>query len=189
VDPEALVFTQPRIAMSQFTGEPLAGGRCGAESSGMHVIAQNVGMCVGPDGRLGWGAGLDINFVPVLDASDWDGISLWVKNGSTTKQALNLSLADPYTSGNTFCSSMDPPPGAPAVPDSEKCDAFGVAVTLEPGWTYVPALFASMRQKGFGVPSELGHLDTTSISRLQVLMSAGSWDFWLDDVALFRGTE
>ena len=80
-------------------------------------------------------------------------------------------------------------PGDPPIPDSEKCDAFGTAVTLTEEWSFVPARFAGLRQKGFGVPSVNGQLDTASISRMQILLSAGSWDFWVDDVALFRRVE
>jgi hypothetical protein len=189
VDESAVVFTKPLLRQQQFPGDPLPGGRCNSESSGLHVIAENVGMCYGPDARLGWGAGFDVTFSPVLDASEWDGLAIWVKNASNAQQAVNLSVADPYTSGDTFCRSMDPMPGEPPTPDSKKCDAFGTAVTMDENWTFIPARFSSMRQKGFGVPSELGHLDTTSISRVQLLMNAGSWDFYIDDIALYRTRE
>jgi hypothetical protein len=197
VDSDAVAFTQPRIAAQTFIGEPIDGGRCDEEHSALHIIATNVGMCYGPDGRLGWGAGLDINFSPPIDAREWEGISFWVRNSAPVPRAFILSVSDPITSGGAvnpdtgmpYCSSMDPPPGAPPVPDSQKCDAFGVAVTASDEWTFVPAVFSSMRQKGFGVPSHLGQLDTQSISRVQLLMSAGSWDFWLDDFALFRREE
>ncbi|HEX6275909.1 MAG TPA: hypothetical protein VFZ53_22865, partial [Polyangiaceae bacterium] len=82
----------------------------------------------------------------------------------------------------------DPPMGPPWK-DSEKCDAFGTAVTMDGDWLFVPARFSTMRQKGFGVPSQLGHLDTTTINRLQILMNAGTWNFWIDDVVLFRARE
>jgi hypothetical protein len=193
VNPGALAFSDPVIEMSQVTGQPIEGGRCDTDTAGLRVIAKNVGMCYGPDGRLGWGAALDLNFTPVLDATEWDGIALWVRNSSAARIALNLSLADRYTSGaenpdtgEPYCKSMDPPAGQPPWRDSEKCDAFGVAVTLTDEWSFVPVRFASMRQKGFGVPSEHGLLDTETISRMQILMSAGTWDFWIDDVALFR---
>jgi hypothetical protein len=182
VDPDAVVSTQPFIEAGQLQGEPLQGGRCAADSSGLHVITQNVGMCYGPNGRLGWGAALDITFTVALDASEWDGISFWIKNGSQSKQAVILSVADQYTGGPPYCDNT----GATDIPDTAKCDSFGVAVTLDPGWTFIPGIFASMRQKGFGVPSEHGQLDKGTISRAQILMSAGSFEFWLDDFALFR---
>jgi hypothetical protein len=189
VVPNAVAFTEPRVMLSQFVGAPLEGGRCGEETSGLSVITENVGMCYGPDGRLGWGAALDITFSPALDASEWDGLALWVKNASSETEALNVAVADPYTSGMPYCNSMDPPPGAPPVPDTEKCDAFGTAVTMTGEWSFVPARFSAMRQKGFGVPSELGHLDTTSLSRIQLLISAGSSRFFVDDISLSRDRE
>ena len=187
--PDAVAFTRPRIGDSSFVGEPIEGGRCDEEHSGLHVIATNVGMCYGPDGRLGWGAGLDMNFSPPIDAREWEGISFWVRNSAPVPRAFILSVADPLTSGMPYCNSMDPAAGQPPIPDAQKCDAFGVAVTAPDEWTFVPAVFSSMRQKGFGVPSPLGQLDTQRITRVQILMSAGSWDFWIDDFALFRTAE
>jgi hypothetical protein len=72
------------------------------------------------------------------------------------------------------------------IPDIQKCDAFGSGITLREQWTFVPILFSSMRQKGFGQISEHGSVDVTTLSRLQFLVTAGDWDFWIDDVALFR---
>jgi len=193
----SVAFTKPVIGAGDVNGEVIQDGRCDQEQAGLHVTATNVGMCYGPDGRLGWGAGLDINFAPPIDAREWEGISFWVRNGAPTPRAFILSVSDPITSGGAinpdtgiaYCNSMDPPVGQPPIPDAEKCDAFGVAVTATDEWTFVAAVFASMSQKGFGVPSFLGQLDTQSISRVQILMSAGSWDFWLDDFALFRTEE
>jgi hypothetical protein len=195
--PDAVVFSRPRIDDQSFVGEPIEGGRCNEEAAALHVIATNVGMCYGPDGRLGWGAGLDLNFAPPIDAREWEGISFWVRNSAPEPRAFILSVSDPITNGKatdpdtgmTYCNATDPMPGDPPVLDAEKCDAFGVAVTAPHEWTFVPAVFSSMRQKGFGVPSFLGRLDTQSISRVQILMSAGSWDFWIDDFALFRTAE
>jgi hypothetical protein len=59
-------------------------------------------------------------------------------------------------------------------------------VTTWDEWSFIPASFLAMRQKGFGVPSPNGELDRSTISRVQVLFSAGSWDFWVDNVSLFK---
>jgi hypothetical protein len=145
-------------------------------------------MCFGSNGRLGWGGSIDVTLAvsgpndpgpgnsegaggagssddnPDLpgsqgyDARAWDGISFWVKKTpGGTNGTLIVTIADPGTT--------EPPPGTPGcssvetAPDAEKCDAFGIAVTLSEEWTFVPALFRSMRQKGFGLPSPLGRLD------------------------------
>jgi hypothetical protein len=163
-------------------------------SSGLRITGRNLGMCFGLNGRLGWGAGLDLTFAPPLDASDWDGIAFWVKKGSAgTKESVIFSVVDPYTSGAPLpdasepCFSGDP---NPQILDSEKCDAFGTAVTLSDEWSLVPALFSAMQQKGFGRVSQLGRVDSSQINRLQFLIMAGAeWDFWIDDIALYRVRE
>jgi hypothetical protein len=183
VDPDAVVFTKPNYQAQMYLPEAIPNGRCGRESSGLHIVAQNVGMCYGADGRLGWGAALDITFDTPLDASAWDGIALWVRNSTDERRAFNFSVADQYTSGEPYCQTAD------GAADSEKCDAFGTAVTITGDWSFVPATFSTLRQKGFGVPSPGGTLDASVIPRLQLLVNAGSWDLWIDDIALFRSRE
>ena len=123
-----------------------------------------------------------------FDASQWDGIYLWVKkNAGIGGSAIIVSLADIYT-GSTHCDMSDPNalmPGMTPVPDTEKCDSFGTAVTLTDDWTFIPIYFDSLYQKGFGKPSPLGRLDTAHLIKLQVLLSSGDWDFLIDDVGFF----
>jgi len=190
--------SNPRIGQQSFDAQPLPSDRCGSEGRAMHVTAKNIGMCFGSNGRIGWGGGLDITFVPPLDAAmgGWDGISFWVKRGSpSSKSALILSVVDAYSYGaaadpetGVACNASDPVPGI-VVLDTEKCDAFGTAISLTDEWTFYPARFDDMRQKGFGLPSPLGRIETSEIVRLQFLLSAGDWDFWVDDVQLFRDPE
>jgi hypothetical protein len=189
VGKDAKVFTQPEVKSNQPTGELLEGGRCGEEVSALHIITRNVGMCIGSDGRTGWGAAFDITFGG-LDASEWDGVSFWVKQGPGAKKpAIIVQFVDSIVEGGredneneTFCDSSD----SSTVLDSEKCDSFGTAVTLTDDWSFVPARFDSLRQKGFGAVSPLGHLKVEEIIRMQVLMDAGDADFYIDDIALFR---
>lgn len=88
-----------------------------------------------------------------------------------------------------MCDASDPAIGQQAVPDSEKCDSFGTAVTLSDDWTFVPTRFGELKQKGFGVVSSLGRLKMDEINRMQIFMNAGSADFWIDDISLFRTVE
>lgn len=193
VSPEFAV-SNPEAADGVFNSEPIDGGRCEQSTSGFHITARNIGMCYGTNGRLGWGASADVTFAPVLDASEWDGISFWVRRGKgSSGRAIILSLVDPYTSGaedpetlEAYCNASDTVPGQTPVPDTAKCDAFGTAITLTDEWTFVPADFGALRQKGFGVRSPLGRVDAARLTRLQVLMTAGDWDVWIDDIALFR---
>lgn len=196
VDEGAEVFTSPRIGASTFPAQKIPDGRCGNEGYGLNIITENVGMCYGADGRLGWGAGLDVTFSkPPLDASEWDGIALWVKQGDGgEKPAFILQFVDPNTSGTddaatadpALCDASDPAPGDSPVPDSSKCDSFGTAVTLTDEWSFVAVRFEDLAQKGFGVVSPLGRLKVDEINRMQIFMNAGNADFWLDDFSLFR---
>jgi len=197
VDDDAEVMTSPRVGQSTFEAQEIPEGRCGEDGYGLNIVTENVGMCYGADGRLGWGAALDVTFSgPPLDARDWDGIAFWVRKGEggSQKPAIIVQFVDPNTSGTedpetgepATCDASDPALGEQPVPDSEKCDAFGTAVTLTDDWSFVATRFEDLAQKGFGVVSPLGHLKLDEINRMQIFMSAGSANFWLDDIALFR---
>ena len=197
VPADARVFTSPRWAQSTIEAQEIEGGQCGQEGYGLHIITENVGMCYGSDGRLGWGATFDITFAQPLDATQWDGISLWVKNSPEgEKPAIIIQFVDPNTSGaqdpktlEPTCDASDPALGQQPVPDSEKCDSFGTAVTLTKEWSFVPVRFDSLRQKGYGKVSPLGRLKTDEIVRMQIYMNYGNADFWVDDIALFRSAK
>lgn len=217
VNPDVLPFTDPQVGSSLWGREIDKGGRCSAPGYALHFQATNIAMCYGMNGRLGWGAGIDVKFLTPAaiddgaggaggtgngaggvgedephppgsngyDASGWDGIGFWVRKGNPgTKASFIATISDPGTT--------PPAPGQPGcteeetAADAKKCDAFGVAVTVTDEWTYVPARFSAMRQKGFGRPSPLGRLDSGNIVKLQFLFSAGDWDIWIDDVAFFR---
>jgi hypothetical protein len=202
---EVIEETEPREVNGQTIPE---GARCGVSANAMRFSATNLAMCVGPNGRLGWGAGLDLNFADpgLLDASAWDGIAFWVKRGDAPSgAALVFSVIDAQNEGVGGEFDQEKPPGCgcyrenpvaapthwtcstdpgPEYPDVVKCDAFGAAVSLTEDWSFVPVTFSAMRQKGFGFASL--PFDRSRISRLQFLMTFGEWDFWLDDIALFR---
>lgn len=185
------------------------GARCGSSSNALHLAIQNVGLCTGENGRLGWGAALDLNFSPAFDASHWDGLALWVrKGGGPTGGAFTLSIIDQQNDaieGNFMsderpgcgCRQVDPKgnprawtcskdPG-PEFADSTKCDAFGAAVSPSDDWSLVTLAFDRIQQKGFGAVSK--PFDPSLIKRLQFLVTFGSWDFWIDDVAFYRAAQ
>jgi hypothetical protein len=196
-------------------GTPIEGGRCGSPGNGMHVLATDIATCYGSNGRRGWGISVEVlvstsaelgvtgeggaggagsgvagaggaeSVRPGLngfDASMYDGISFWTrKGGGDTGDAIIVTVSDPATAGDPYCSTLE------NALDAQKCDAFGVAVTLTDDWTFVAAPFAAMQQKGFGVPSPFVQIDNGNIVRLNFLASAGNWDFWIDDVAFYRG--
>jgi hypothetical protein len=200
--PDVPVFTNPPKT-EVFEGYD-AGVRCGRSEYATRLTMTNLAVCTNDQGRQGWGGSMSLTFAdsaddPRLDASEWDGVSFWVKKASSaTRSAFIAAAADPYTAG--FENIEDPfgqdrsCDGSGAVydenemliPDTEKCDGFGVAVTLADDWTFIPVRFAAMRQKGFGMRSHVGHLVTEEITRLQFLISAGDWDIWIDDIAFFK---
>ncbi|MFZ5893939.1 MAG: hypothetical protein ACOY0T_22950 [Myxococcota bacterium] len=190
--------------------EPIPGGpRCGTSANALHLTAKNVGMCRdNVTGRLGWGAALDMNFDKMkrFDASAYDGIGLWVRRASAdTSPAFILSVVDEQNEGvnQTIMSATPPqcgcrrpdPVGAPQnwicsndpgpeYADVEKCDAYGATVTLTEEWSFMAISFAGLQQKGFGFAS--APFDRSRVSRLQFLMTFGNWDFWIDDLVLYR---
>ena len=187
-----------------------AGGRCG-EAESRHTPRRDETLrSVRPERRLGWGAQPELTLRRPLgaargfDASEWDGFSFWIEK----TVAPRASAFDCATGGRSLHgrdAKLDGSVGRPGalvrresdpatdrellvwrIPDTEKCDAFGVAVTLTDEWTLHRRVVSSpCRQKGFGVPSPLGQSRPRSIARLQFLMSAGDWDLWIDDVAFF----
>ncbi len=212
--PEDVVASTDPTAMQSYLMGVDAGTRCGQPEYATRVTMSNLAICTNSDGRQGWGGSLSMSFsspagadMP-FDASDFDGFSFWVKKASpATRSALIATAVDPYTAGTR--NIEDPFGGEPRscdasglvtdsmgnrIPDTEKCDGFGVAVTIEDqtladGWTFIPVRFAAMKQKGFGMPSPLGHPLTEELVRLQFLISAGDWDIWIDDVSFFREPE
>jgi hypothetical protein len=171
--------------------------RCGEQQGAYHFVADNLAMCKGKNGRRGWGGAQDIT-LNGLDASAFDGFSFWAKKGEGETERSIIALAvDPYTSGqleivNPFtgvaegCDGGEPDTTSETPEDDfSKCDPFAAGVTLDDEWTFIAVHFADLRQKGFGMPSPEA-LQTQALVRLQFLVTAGDWDFWLDDVAFFR---
>jgi hypothetical protein len=177
---------------------PMPDARCGSLESAFHLVTRNMAVCTRTDtGRRGWGGSSTITLrcdqpgCEPFDASEFDGISMWVKKGDgRSGETINVSVVDDYTGGGTYCDQSDPnAPGTGLVPDTEKCDGFGVAVTLTDEWSFIPVRFDAMRQKGFGKVSPLGQLDVSRIHRIQILVSSGDWDFWIDHLGFFRDAD
>jgi hypothetical protein len=194
-NPELNVESTPPLASSALRGRDIPGGRCETSTSALNIMARNLAVCIDPrTGRKGWGAGMDVTFSSPFDATEWEGFSFWVKRGSppvpgdnrTDNKSIIALAVDQYSSGEPACDATDPALATVQVPDTAKCDPFGASVTLTDEWSFVPVRFSAMRQKGFGVASPIGGLDTSGIIRLQFLLTAGEWDFWIDDISFFR---
>ncbi|MGC4095013.1 MAG: hypothetical protein QM756_45265 [Polyangiaceae bacterium] len=100
------------------------GPRCGGSSlQALRLTATNVGLCFGENGRLGWGAGLDLMFDKSkdFDASAWDGVSFWVKRASAISDAAFIfSVVDAQNAGQDLTlSQQEEAPGCGCLkPDS-----------------------------------------------------------------------
>ncbi|HEY3497645.1 MAG TPA: hypothetical protein VGK73_23265, partial [Polyangiaceae bacterium] len=210
IEPGALVVS-PGVG-ANLVSEPTT--RCDVDQGAFHFVAQNLAMCKGTDGRRGWGGGQEIDFqapggaAMPIDASAYDGFSFWVKNDRAashgaeeipSERSIIVLAVDLYTAGQRNivnpvtgearnCDAGDPPIQPRPDYDNDKCDPYAVGVTLEDEWTFVAVRFADMRQKGFGMYSPEG-LQTQELLRLQFLITAGDWDFWIDDVSFFQDAE
>lgn len=82
-------------------GKKLDAPRCGVSENALEITIKDLAMCVGPNGRLGWGAGLDLNFSKAqpFDASEWDGISFWVRRSGNGASAFVFSVIDAQNAG------------------------------------------------------------------------------------------
>lgn len=206
---EPAVTDPPEIGVSPKSKPAPGGARCGTSDGVIRFTAKNVGQCYGTDGRLGWGASLDLSFVEPantnnvpapLDAGDADGIGFWVKRASPTQDAsAMLTVVDTASNGvgmssvpHCGCKPKPKPDGMyecstdpdASYPDEVKCDPFGAGFTITDDWSFIALRFSELTQKGFGYPQP--SLDTSAIVRLQFLVNHGSTDFYVDDIALFR---
>jgi hypothetical protein len=187
------------LAGQEIYPEALPKPRCGSSQAAYHLNVPQLSMCLNDEGRQGWGATLQITINAnsmdsgqadeVYDASDWDGVALWVRLGEHPgNRAILVSAKDRYTArapamplgGEDYCRTDE------GAADAEKCDPFGLAVLVEPEWRFVKLPFSLMQQKGFGVPSPHEGLDTALLVGLEVLFSSGDWDVWVDDLAFYR---
>jgi hypothetical protein len=84
------------------------------------------------------------------------------------------------------------PPGVPApcVADTNRddtsngCDAFGSYVDLNSDWHFFTLPFDEMRQAGWG--RRAAYFDIQHLTGLTFFYTQGSWDIWLDDIALYK---
>jgi hypothetical protein len=108
--------------------------------------------------------------------------------------SLFASVTDPYSTqegcvgDDCYCvfDLPEPEPGeAPLDPAEAQCDAFGSGVGLGKEWRFFALRFDEMRQRGFGraAPTPFPDADLRGVS---ISIEIGTWDLWLDDIALFR---
>ncbi len=133
------------------------------------------------------------------DASDYEGLSLWVKHGGSDAPGASMFVAindrNTDSSARVSIQASEAQQGIETeeiVPDcddlslveSEKCDRFGAGVPLPDEWTFIKIPFDKMKQRGFGIPVPAP--DVGAIAGLNFSFEAGDWDFYIDDVAFYR---
>jgi hypothetical protein len=162
------------------------------------------------NGKIGWGANFQVDALPsgapdtgggacgetsdnvpppgsvFFDASCWAGVSFWAKkSGPGGGSSLTVTVSDFFTVDFddpkiVSCQTDE------GVPDSTKCDPAGRVVTLTEDWAFYALPWDSLNQKGFGLPSLLGRVDSGNLKGVTLLIAPGDWDIWIDDVAFFR---
>jgi len=210
-DPVAMEkFTCNLSTGSPWVGLEVPGGRCGVPTHAYHLEATGMGVCFNDTtGRRGWGSNFLIDFAGStnpggveIDASDWEGIAFWARVGDgPSNTAISIVVGDAETSGGDYESLSpggwsqcvtadclnDPETGlCVTAPDTTKCDPFGAVVSLAPDWAFYAIPFAELKQKGYGQPAPGGAINPSRLSRIQISTSTGDWDFFVDDLSLYR---
>lgn len=134
----------------------------------------------------GWGGNLGARFSPPLDGHLWTGISFWARRGASGRNALRVELSDRSTdeesAGRDGAATCAPNP-SPDVLETG-CDKYGAHIVLDEDWHLFLLPFAELDQAGWGKPAPV--LDLTALWSLRYSYGPGTWDYWLDDVALYR---
>jgi hypothetical protein len=66
-----------------------------------------------------------------------------------------------------------------------QCDKFGAGVGISTDWRFFKVPFSRMRQRAYGRPSLLPGPDSKIIG-IEFSLDGENWDFWIDDLALYR---
>jgi hypothetical protein len=116
------------------------------------------------------------------DASEWEGIVLWARNGPGSTSGVRIQVSDPRTDDsnqacvcNPFTNQND---------TSDGCDKFGRFINVDSTWRAYRVPFAEMQQGGWGLASP--SLDTSGLFSVTVQMGRGAWDLWIDDIGFYR---
>jgi hypothetical protein len=108
------------------------------------------------------------------DLSGFEGMRLWVRNGSAlagTAQSVRLNLPTPGTNAGGSCAVCN--------------DHFGVDIPLTSHWAQVDVPFSSLEQQGYGRPL-LASADLEHVTSLQLGFEGNvAFDLWVDDIELY----
>jgi len=185
LEADELLACQDRCRSSQdptdydkpLPAELIPGGRCGGRYA-LHVETQAFHQ---------WGGVVGFKLGAGFDASAYDGVAFWGRIAWGTRAVLRASVLDPETDA-TY---LDPDTGEALCEEDntldvfqEACDPFGGYTILNGDWQLFLVPFEEMRQRGYGHVS--AELDLSQLRQVSLEYGMGSWDFWVDDLALYR---
>jgi hypothetical protein len=170
----------PEAGGAPALGESAAFALCDASPKAMHLKSWEPGF-------TNWGYSLGANIkaaadgIDYRDASNWDGLAVWVKRAKSSPNAtITAKVTDQYTESSNHDYCLD----GLYVPES--CDAFSRGVGPDLTWRLVLIPFEHMVQQGFGRPSEMSLPEVEALIGLEFNVSKGTWDMWLDEVSWYR---
>jgi hypothetical protein len=170
--------TQAPAAMTKpFPGAEIPGGRCGSQK-GVHV---RLNRWIHREGTLGR------QFSPTtpLDASDYEGVSFWMRSVPGARSTFRISVPDAFTDeksevdGEPVCTFINPK----ELTDNA-CDKFGRYFLTTSDWQFFTVPFSEMRQNGFG--KQAPFFDIANVMGLAFEYKQGRWDYWIDDIGFYR---
>ena len=160
---------------------PLAAEAGGACASGFAFHTTGTGF-------MTWGAGFGTDFAPksaaaartTYDLSQYSGIAFRAKAASATPVRVSISDANTAPEGMLCVDTSDNTNAA-------RCgDYFGAEVSVTTEYQDLKLTFASMAQRGWGLPVATGFDPKTAYTlRIQVKGSAAApanFDLWFDDI-------
>jgi hypothetical protein len=183
-------FTRPIPA------ERIENGRCG---SAFALRVQAGHPATGAEPLNLWGGVMGFQFSPPLDASEYEGVAFWGRVGVQSRDTYRVQLTERHTDETfrggdgiyaedgslvpagegSFCN-----PATPLDDTRSGCDKFGSYVINGSDWKFFRLPFSEMRQSGWGRPAPF--FDVNGILSIVFAYEVGSWDIWIDDVALYK---
>ncbi len=115
---------------------------------------------------------------PAAAAEDPSDDQVWT--GRTMFVSVLEWHTDTWLGADNFPVSCD----GEAEVDEEKCDQFGIGIGLDDEWRFYTIPFSSLSQRGYGAVADCLYL--RELWGINLSLSPGDWDVWIDDISLYR---
>jgi Carbohydrate binding domain (family 11) len=157
------------VEPSSVSGNLSDGGANGTKKA-LHVTGKTA------SGDGAWGVEVNADFAPgrpQYDASQYAGVSFFIKSGSTKTKTIRFKASDVNTN-----------------PTGGVCKAcfnhFGKDIKLTPEWQEVTVSFAQMKQlAGWGDPFPA--ITPSKLYDIEFAVASGQqFDFWVDEIKFFK---